>query len=88
MSSTVYITDILPPLQLFQCCLINLQNESLLNEIETEKVFGNVSDVYQANAEFWSRSLVKVVQHSRQTRGFLDPTLLKSGFMQVWLAYT
>lgn len=68
---------------MFKCCIINLQNDAILNEIELDKAFGNISDIYQANCEFWQEHLYKVLKHSRDTHQLLNPSLAKEGFMKV-----
>ena len=70
-------------LQLFYCCLLDLQNDGLLCEIKTEELFSNVIEVCQVSQAFWVDHVSHVLQHSRRTRCLLDPSLLTEGFMRV-----
>ncbi|CAL4160544.1 unnamed protein product, partial [Meganyctiphanes norvegica] len=67
---------------LFMSCLYNLQKESLLTEIDTEKLFGNIQDVHSANLTFWQDHICRMLDHSRMTRQPLDPTILAEGFFK------
>ena len=70
-------------LQLFMCVLLNLQKEILLNDIETDRVFSNITSVYNANCEFWTDYMSAMLKHTRKTREPLNPTHLKDGFSKV-----
>lgn len=65
---------------LFLSCLCNLQNESLLNEIDTENLFSNIQEIYIANLTFWQDHIMRMVEQSRTTGQPLDPTILTEGF--------
>nr|XP_022337376.1 pleckstrin homology domain-containing family G member 5-like isoform X6 [Crassostrea virginica] len=75
-----YIKAIRVIVDLFMCCIINLQSESLLNEIETEHLFGNISDVISVNCDFWESHLLKVLLAARENRMPLNPSDMKDGF--------
>lgn len=72
-------------LQVFKCVLLNLQsNENpLLNDIDTDRLFNNIHDVYLVNALFWKNYFVSVLQEARSSRKGLQPSGLKEGFMKV-----
>ena len=74
-------------LQLFMCVLLNLQKEILLNDIETDRVFSNITAVYNANCEFWAQHVSTMLKHSRKTREPLNPSHLKDGFSKVQSVY-
>ncbi|KAK3104745.1 hypothetical protein FSP39_009161 [Pinctada imbricata] len=65
---------------LFMCCLINLQSESLLNEIDTEQLFSNINDIVRVNCDFWENHLLKVLKDAREMREPLNPSDMKDGF--------
>lgn len=65
---------------LFLACLCNLQNESLLYEVDTDKLFSNIQEIYCANLTFWREHIVRMLEASRSTREPLDPTLLTDAF--------
>ncbi|XP_052718753.1 pleckstrin homology domain-containing family G member 5-like isoform X6 [Crassostrea angulata] len=75
-----YIKALRVIVDLFMCCLINLQAEGLLNEIETEHLFGNISDVLAVNCDFWESHLLKVLLEARENRTPLNPSDMKDGF--------
>jgi len=77
-----YIKNMKVVIDLFMCPLINLQNEGVLNEIETEKVFSNVIDIHQINCEFWENYLSLILKEARKTHEKLNPSLLKEGFLK------
>ncbi|XP_021339321.1 pleckstrin homology domain-containing family G member 5-like isoform X2 [Mizuhopecten yessoensis] len=77
-----YIRSLRVITDLFMCCLINLQSEQLLNEIDTERLFSNIGDIAYTNSSFWENSLSKVLQSSRQSRLPLNPSDMKEGFKQ------
>ncbi|XP_033764250.1 pleckstrin homology domain-containing family G member 5-like isoform X2 [Pecten maximus] len=77
-----YIRSLRVITDLFMCCLINLQSEQLLNEIDTERLFSNIGDIAYTNSSFWANSLSKVLQSARQSRLPLNPSDMKEGFKQ------
>ncbi|XP_053378872.1 pleckstrin homology domain-containing family G member 5-like isoform X3 [Mercenaria mercenaria] len=77
-----YIRSIRVISDLFLCVLLNLQNELLLNEIETEKLFNNIGDIATANSDFWRNHLYKVLEESRSSGALLNPSIMKEGFQK------
>ncbi|XP_070561765.1 pleckstrin homology domain-containing family G member 5-like isoform X2 [Ptychodera flava] len=63
-----YIKKLKVIIEVFFSTLLNLQNEWLLNEIDSEKLFSNVQKLLEVHEDFWREHLVKIVQKSRQTR--------------------
>ncbi|XP_023335851.1 pleckstrin homology domain-containing family G member 5, partial [Eurytemora carolleeae] len=68
---------------LFLNCLCNLQNNQILTEINSVKLFCNIPEIYSANKNFWLNHILPLLQESRESRAPLDPTLMKEGFTQV-----
>ncbi|XP_067130429.1 pleckstrin homology domain-containing family G member 5-like isoform X6 [Centruroides vittatus] len=66
----------------FLSVLCNLQNECILNEIETEKIFGNIREVYESNYHFWIDYLLPMVHEARMSRKPLNPIFMKEGFLK------
>ena len=54
-------------------------------QIESEKLFGNIEEVYKASCQFWVKHMSQVVRRSRKTGEQLDCCLLKPGFLSVRL---
>jgi len=55
----------------------------VVRQIESEKLFGNMAEVYKASCQFWSKHMSLVVRRSRETGEQLDCCLLKPGFLSV-----
>ena len=70
-------------MQLFLNCLLNLQSNSILNEIDTERLFCNIPEIYTANRIFWHENINAVVKASRESGNPLDPDMLLNGFIKV-----
>ncbi|KAF2360500.1 Dbl (DH) domain [Trinorchestia longiramus] len=65
---------------LFLSCLRNLQNEQLLNDINTELLFSNIPHIYHSNLTFWKEHISVMLAEARKTKQPLDPTLLYGAF--------
>ena len=70
-------------LQLFLNCLCNLQNNMVLTEIDTERLFCNIPEIYAANRVFWHDYIMPMLTVSRKCGEPLDPILMKEGFIKV-----
>ncbi|ESO82527.1 hypothetical protein LOTGIDRAFT_134475, partial [Lottia gigantea] len=68
------ITDV------FKNCLLNIQNNQLLSEIETEQLFSNIDALEEVNCQFWEQHILPVLNDSRSSRQPLNPSLFKQGF--------
>ncbi|KAJ6219284.1 hypothetical protein RDWZM_005096, partial [Blomia tropicalis] len=66
----------------FIACLLNLQNECLLTEIDAKSVFSNIGEVFEANHLFWMNHLLPMLNYSRETKCPLNPAMLEDGFQQ------
>ncbi|ESN93328.1 hypothetical protein HELRODRAFT_181074 [Helobdella robusta] len=75
-----YIRKLKVIIDLFYSCLIHLQSNQLLTEIEIDKVFSNIYEVFNATNHFWSCHMIQLLKDSRQKREQLNFCLLKSGF--------
>lgn len=52
-------------LQLFLACLKNLQSVNILKEIDTEKLFSNITEILASNVCFWRNTLFPLVRDMR-----------------------
>ena len=68
--------------QLFLNCLCNLQTHQILTEIDVESLFYNIPEIYAANRVFWQQHIIPMLKSSRESKGPLDPTLLRQGFLK------
>ena len=64
-------------------CLCNLQVAQILNEIDTERLFSNLPEIYVANRQFWADHVYPMLKTARSTKAPLDPTSLQEGFLKV-----
>jgi pleckstrin domain-containing family G protein 5 len=64
-------------------CLCNLQAAQILNEIDTERLFSNLPEIYVANRQFWAEHVFPMLKNARSARAPLDPTSLRDGFLKV-----
>ncbi|XP_064461240.1 pleckstrin homology domain-containing family G member 5-like isoform X2 [Ornithodoros turicata] len=77
-----YIRTLKVITELFLSCLCNLQTEGILQDIDTEQMFSNITEVYHVNHNFWDTCLMPTLASARHHRGLLDPILLRDGFLQ------
>ena len=63
-------------------CLCNLQAAQILNEIDTERLFSNLPEIYVANRQFWADHVFPMLRSARCARAPLDPTALREGFLK------
>lgn len=82
-TEVAYIRTLKVIQDLFLNCLCNLQSNSILTEIDTERLFCNIPEIYTANRIFWQENLNPVVRASRETGEPLDPDMMLEGFLKV-----
>ena len=68
---------------LFLACLVSLQCECLLLDIEPGKMFSNIEEVAAANLHFWNTYLAPMLNASRDNGQPLDQTYMMQGFLKV-----
>lgn len=79
-TEATYISKLHVIKKLFVQCLRNLQKEGFLLEIEDNKLFSNIEEIYTINLAFWMANLSKVVENARVTQDPLNPLDMESGF--------
>ena len=82
-TEVAYIRTLKVIQDLFLNCLCNLQNNMVLTEIDTEKLFCNIPEIYAANRVFWHDYIMPMLTVSRETGEPLNPILMKEGFIRV-----
>ncbi|XP_030842633.1 pleckstrin homology domain-containing family G member 5 isoform X3 [Strongylocentrotus purpuratus] len=75
-----YIKQIRVIIDLYMCCLLNLQTAAILNEIETEKIFSNITVLELAHTKFWKENLLKIVEKARDSGKPMDPHDIATAF--------
>lgn len=68
--------------QLFMACLCNLQAAQILSEVDTDRLFSNVPELYVAQRQFWAEHVVPMLKKARHGRQPLDPTVLRPAFLR------
>jgi len=69
--------------QVFQKCLFSLQREQFLKDVDSDKLFSNMQDVYDTNHVFWNEYLKQVVEEARRTKEPIRPSQLLDSFAKV-----
>ena len=77
-----YIQKLKVITNLFRDCLISLQRECLLNDIDNDKIFSNIDEIINANSIFWKNHLLVMLMHTRCTGEPLNPLLMANGFLK------
>ncbi|XP_071805283.1 pleckstrin homology domain-containing family G member 5-like isoform X1 [Asterias amurensis] len=85
-----YIKNIRIIVDFYLCTLINLQASLMLNEVETEKIFSNISAIETLHTRFWKDRLSKVISNARQEKRILsaiDLAVAFEGFPDLFAPY-
>ncbi|XP_057304521.1 uncharacterized protein LOC130641651 isoform X3 [Hydractinia symbiolongicarpus] len=75
-----YLRKVRVIIQVFEKCLVNLQRENFLTEVENQRLFSNINDVFEANLTFWQEYLKQVVEEARSTKKPIKPSQLLDSF--------
>ncbi|XP_030757570.1 pleckstrin homology domain-containing family G member 5 isoform X1 [Sitophilus oryzae] len=67
-TEVAYIKTLKVVTDLFLGCLRDLQSKNLFKEIDTEKLFSNVTEILGANVIFWRNTLFPLVRDMRKHR--------------------
>lgn len=69
--------------QLFLCGLLNLQDNSLLVEVEPPRLFSNIHEIVRLHSTLWVQVMLPVLEKARSTKSLIDPADLEQGFSTV-----
>uniref|UniRef100_A0A2R9BH54 Pleckstrin homology and RhoGEF domain containing G5 n=1 Tax=Pan paniscus TaxID=9597 RepID=A0A2R9BH54_PANPA len=75
-----YIRKLRVIINLFLCCLLNLQESGLLCEVEAERLFSNIPEIAQLHRRLWASVMAPVLEKARRTRALLQPGDFLKGF--------
>jgi len=75
-----YVGKIRVILQVFRECLFSLQRDNFLREVDSERLFSNIQEIYNTNRIFWSEYLRHVVAETKRTREPIKPSQLLDSF--------
>ena len=62
---------------------MSLQENDILKEVDSNKLFSNILEVYEANMKFWTKHLNLVVKEVRKTKQIIRPLQLLDSFSNV-----
>ncbi|KAF5282725.1 hypothetical protein FQR65_LT02722 [Abscondita terminalis] len=82
-TEVAYIKTLKVVTDLFLACLKNLQSANLLKEIDTEKLFSNITEILDANVLFWRNCIFPLV---RDMRRYKQPPCIENmlqGFLKI-----
>ncbi|KAK5646254.1 hypothetical protein RI129_004718, partial [Pyrocoelia pectoralis] len=82
-TEVAYIKTLKVVTDLFLACLKNLQSANLLKEIDTEKLFSNITEILDANVLFWRNCIFPLV---RDMRRYKQPPCIETmlqGFLKI-----
>ncbi|KAJ8918331.1 hypothetical protein NQ315_008024, partial [Exocentrus adspersus] len=65
-TEVAYIKTLKVVTDLFLACLKDLQSKTLLKEIDTDKLFSNITEILDANVVFWRNTLFPLVRDMRK----------------------
>ncbi|XP_049822174.1 uncharacterized protein LOC109603045 isoform X2 [Aethina tumida] len=82
-TEVAYIKMLKVVTDLFLACLIDLQSKNLLKEIDTAKLFSNITDILNANVMFWRNTLFPLVRTMRQYKRPPCIETMAEGFSQI-----
>jgi len=68
--------------KLFLRGLRSLQKLGHLQDIDTDQLFGNISEVLEANLSLWSNYLKPIVEKARQDKSSISPIVFRDAFAQ------
>ncbi|XP_028967195.1 pleckstrin homology domain-containing family G member 5 [Galendromus occidentalis] len=81
-TEAAYVKTLKVVVELFLCTLCNLQDNGLLNEIDVDRMFSNIVDIFSVNRSFWNTCLFPMLRDSRNQRIPLNPLRLRDGFIR------
>uniref|UniRef100_A0A8C2D1D4 Pleckstrin homology domain containing, family G (with RhoGef domain) member 5b n=1 Tax=Cyprinus carpio TaxID=7962 RepID=A0A8C2D1D4_CYPCA len=79
-TEATYIKKLRVITDLFLCGLLNLQDNSLLLEVEPARLFSNIHDIVRLHSTLWVQVMFPVLEKARSTRSLIDPADLEQGF--------
>ncbi|XP_039508304.1 pleckstrin homology domain-containing family G member 5 isoform X3 [Pimephales promelas] len=79
-TEATYIKKLRVITDLFLCGLLNLQDNGLLCEVESTRLFSNIHDIVHLHSTLWVQVMFPALEKARNTRSLIDPTDLQQGF--------
>ncbi|XP_048872187.1 LOW QUALITY PROTEIN: pleckstrin homology domain-containing family G member 5 [Brienomyrus brachyistius] len=82
-TEATYIKKLRVITDLFYCCLLNLQENKFLLEVDPMRLFSNIQDIIRLHTALWAEVMLPAVEKARQARALLDPVHLEEGFRTI-----
>lgn len=79
-TEATYIKKLRVITDLFLCGLLNLQDNSLLGEVEPTRLFSNIQDIVRLHCTLWVQVMFPALEKARGSRSLIEPTDLQEGF--------
>uniref|UniRef100_A0A182Q1V7 DH domain-containing protein n=1 Tax=Anopheles farauti TaxID=69004 RepID=A0A182Q1V7_9DIPT len=77
-----------PMLPLFLACLEDIQSQNILTDVDQNKLFSNIRDIWEANLRFWTLYLHPMVKHSQATKEPMSIYYFQPGFVDFASIFT
>ncbi|XP_049294317.1 pleckstrin homology domain-containing family G member 5 isoform X2 [Anopheles funestus] len=83
-----YILALQTVTDLFLACLEDIQSQNILTDVDQNKLFSNIRDIWEANLRFWTLYLHPMVKHSQRTREPMSIYYFQRGFVDFATIFT
>uniref|UniRef100_A0A182S8S2 DH domain-containing protein n=1 Tax=Anopheles maculatus TaxID=74869 RepID=A0A182S8S2_9DIPT len=77
-----YILALQTVTDLFLACLEDIQSQNILTDVDQNKLFSNIRDIWEANLRFWTLYLHPMVKHSQRTKEPMSIYYFQRGFVE------
>uniref|UniRef100_A0A6E8W0G8 DH domain-containing protein n=1 Tax=Anopheles coluzzii TaxID=1518534 RepID=A0A6E8W0G8_ANOCL len=83
-----YILALQTVTDLFLACLEDIQSQNILTDVDQNKLFSNIRDIWEANLRFWTLYLHPMVKHSQRTKDPMSIYYFQRGFVDFATIFT
>ncbi|XP_035896852.1 pleckstrin homology domain-containing family G member 5 isoform X6 [Anopheles stephensi] len=83
-----YILALQTVTDLFLACLEDIQSQNILTDVDQNKLFSNIRDIWEANLRFWTLYLHPMVKHSERTKDPMSIYYFQRGFVDFATIFT
>uniref|UniRef100_A0A182W3X1 DH domain-containing protein n=1 Tax=Anopheles minimus TaxID=112268 RepID=A0A182W3X1_9DIPT len=83
-----YILALQTVTDLFLACLEDIQSQNILTDVDQNKLFSNIRDIWEANLRFWTLYLHPMVKHSQRTKEPMSIYYFQRGFVDFATIFT
>uniref|UniRef100_A0AAG5DSU3 DH domain-containing protein n=1 Tax=Anopheles atroparvus TaxID=41427 RepID=A0AAG5DSU3_ANOAO len=83
-----YILALQTVTDLFLACLEDIQSQNILTDVDQNKLFSNIRDIWEANLRFWTLYLHPMVRYSQRTKEPMSIYYFQLGFVEFATIFT